>query len=239
MNRFKRWTMSVIAVIAWGIALGGAPSAKQELSSHAAELASSPWTRVVYDDDGTVLKATGHGERRVPIGLSVSRERLDNRPGTTTTYVRGKETLRIERIYDPGRSLNVSFRTDLEQWSLSVLRDAVTGEALALYTLTDGVAYSLWVDEGGHVLSGDVESLRQALTAPSAIGRLLRHYVRDREPLRGHLPTSGEESWRVLPLVDCKDVCALGCPRQCAWECAIGVCDICMISCAIGCAIGC
>lgn len=46
---------------------------------------------------------------------------------------------------------------------------------------------------------------------------------------------------RAVPLMSCRDQCAVGCEEQCAFECLFTpfACRICKIACGIGCAIGC
>lgn len=207
-----------------------------------AAAAGSPWTDVYYSDDGQLESAKGYGRGGERVGLTAETRRIGEALRHTVVYTRGRENLRIERLYDPSRGLTVTYQTDTERWTLAVLLDSATGEALALYTLDKGQVHSLWLDAAGEIVSGDVRELRKSLRAPSRIGGLLRHYLRDRHTLTGSLPVAGDEAMGLLPMKTCEDACAEGCGFQCAWECAFwgwGGCRVCQVSCAIGCAIGC
>ncbi len=207
-----------------------------------ADAAAGPWTDVYYSDDGQLESARGYGRGGVRLGLTAEARRNGGTLRHTVVYTRGHENLRIDRVYDPSRGLTVTYQTDTERWTLSLLQDSATGEALALYTLDKGQVHSLWVDAAGDIVSGDVRELRESLRASSRIGGLLRHYARDRHTLTGSLPVAGDEAMGFMPMKTCEDACAEGCGSQCAWECAFwgwGGCRICQVSCAIGCAMGC
>jgi hypothetical protein len=201
-----------------------------------------PWSHVLYGPDGTLEAARGRGSHGVPLSLEIESSDAAGSLRATLRYVRGRQSLRIDRTLDPLRGFTVSFRTDMESWTLSILPDEASGGALALYTLTGGRTFSFWVDAAGNVTDGDLEALRRTLDAPSVIRGLLRHYSRDRQALAGLVPSVGESAVLALPQKSCEDACAEGCSGQCAWECVfwglIG-CRICNISCALGCAIGC
>lgn len=207
-----------------------------------AAAAGGPWTDVYYSDDGQLESARGYGRGGVRLGLATEVRRHGGTLRHAVVYTRGRENLRIDRVYDPSRGLTVTYQTDTERWTLALLPDLATGEALALYTLDNGQVHSLWLDAAGEVVSGDVRGLRESLRAPSRIGGLLRQYTRDRRTLTGSLPVVGDEAMGFMPMKGCNDACAEGCGSQCAWECAFwgwSGCRVCQISCAIGCAIGC
>jgi hypothetical protein len=207
-----------------------------------AAAAGGPWTDVYYSDDGQLESARGYGRGGVRLGVTAEARRHGGTLRHAVVYTRGRENLRIDRVYDSSRGLTVTYQTDTEKWTLSLLPDLETGEALALYTLDDGQVHSLWLDAGGEIVSGDARKLRESLRAPSRIGRLLRQYARDRQTLAGSLPVVGDEAMGFMPMKGCNDACAEGCGSQCAWECAFwgwSGCRICQVSCAIGCAIGC
>jgi len=231
-----------IAMVVFAVAFCGTVIAGPAAGGHPADAAKGPWTSVVRDTDGTVLKATGLGEGRVPVSISVTSHRLDGRPGSATTYVRGGETLQVERVFDPEHGMSLSFKTNRETWQLSIALDPFTGEGQALYTLGPK-SFALWVNENGQVLGGDLDGLREVLFSRSPIANLMRHYVKDRKSLGNDVPISGELAivfnWRDQER--CRDECSMGCTLQCAYECTGGpiVCQICMTACGLGCAIGC
>lgn len=201
-----------------------------------------PWTDILYGPDGTLESARGYAPNGIPLSLNLESDRVGDSLRTTVKYLRGKQSLRIDRSLDPRRGLIMSYRTEMESWTLSILPDETTGEALALYTLTGGRTFSFWIDAQGQVVNGDLEKLRKALKAPSVIGRLLRQYSRDRDRLGTLVPTVGEAAFFAMPQKTCEDSCAEGCSGQCAWECNFWGyfgCRICRISCALGCSIGC
>jgi len=233
---------AAISAIVFGSTLCGTVLAGTSNGARPGETSRGRWNSIVRDSDGSVLRATGHGEGNVPISLAVSRDRLDGRPGTTTTYVRGNDTLQVERVYDPARGMSLDFRTSRESWRLSISLDPSTGEGQALYEL-DGRRFALWVNESGQVLGGDLEGLREVLFSGSPIAELMRHYEQDRRSLGRDVPSSAELAivfdWRDQE--PCRDECSMGCTLQCAYECTQGpiTCQVCLTSCGIGCAIGC
>lgn len=235
-------TAAAISAIVCGVALCGTVLAGPPGGGRPADAGKAPWSDVIRDADGNVLKATGRGEGRVPLSIAVSRDRLDGRPGTTTTYVRGNDTLLIERVYDPERGMSLAFRTIRETWQVSLSLDPLTGEGQARYEL-DGRSFALWVGANGQVAGGDLEGLREVLFSRSPIAELMRHYLRDRAALGSGVPAAAETAI-IFSWVDqepCRDECSLGCELQCAYECNLTPfhCQICKTACAAGCAIGC
>jgi len=198
-----------------------------------------PWKSVIYDNKGHLIAASGEDSGALPLVLTSESEVQEGRLTTKISYQRGGRTLNIQRIFDGSAGVDTVYETKQERLVVSVLRDYLTGESLLVYRMPDGEVFSLWLAEDGDLLSGDHAGLTRSLQQPWEITRLLKAYMRHKEPFESELPTMGERM--LMPLITCEDRCAVDCDRQCAFECAFGLpfCHICKVSCAIGCFIGC
>jgi hypothetical protein len=202
----------------------------------------TPWNRIVTGNDGRVVAAAGAVSPGVPIVLTVSTSRDEYRTTSTTTYVRGNETLRMERSYDIDGGLDVSYSAKSESVRLLVRREPDTGETTAVVVLPDGEVRSLTADSGGHIVAGDPHGWHQAILAKSHVVPLLREFDKHAASLGGPVPESGNKLMYRIPDSGCLDACASGCKYQCAFECLSpvpGPCEICNSACALGCFIGC
>lgn len=229
-------TKLVMIVVALTICLSAAGSA---MAGSLVPEGQGPWTQAIYGNDGRLVAARGMEGRDMPLLLSSESELMDGRLRARITFQRGEETLDIERTFDGTLGVDTVYESGEERLVISLVRDDLTGEALAVYRLPDGEVFSLWITEDGEILNGDISGLRRALRKPLAVTRLIRSYARHTADLEGDLPSSGETM--LMQQISCEDLCAEDCDRQCALECAFGLpfCRLCKISCAIGCIIGC
>lgn len=201
----------------------------------------NPWEHVVHSEQGQVLAASGRDANHSPIWLTVGSANPGDRFQRTTTYVNGRRSLQIARVYDDSGVLRLDYNAEGENLSVSVHRDEPTGEALAFYTMPDGRTFTLWADRNGRPISGDLEGLRHALRGEGRLLAIARSYARDAEALGGAVAESGRIFQLRVPDAACLDACAKDCTLQCAFECLFGyiACDLCKVSCAVGCSIGC
>ncbi|MBI3447755.1 MAG: hypothetical protein HY049_02355 [Acidobacteria bacterium] len=188
-----------------------------------------PWSRIVYDAAGNVVSAAGRTSQRTPMALTVATSEEPGLVVATTTFVRGEETLRMERVYDEARGLEVTYSAGAESAKLFIKRDADTGETSAVVVLADGEVRAATLGERGNRLSGDARGVREAFLERSHLFQLVREFERNASMLGGPVPEA-----------PCLDGRANGRKNQCAWECALsGVsCGICKSSCAAGCSPG-
>jgi len=201
----------------------------------------NPWSHVLSSEDGSVRAAFGSAGRGVPLFLTVATTVQEKRIVATTTYVRGKQTLRIERVYDQARGLDVTYSTRSEMVRLLVRQDPSSSETVVEYVFPDGDVRSVWLSPDRKTVSGDIESIQNDLLARCHFIPLLREFSRHRAALRGPISVAGDRYMMRVPSQPCLDECSYDCRYQCAFECAIGPfsCGICNFACAAGCAIGC
>lgn len=201
-----------------------------------------PWLHVIRGEGGQVLAATGRDATRTAVALTVATAKNGEATTATTTYVRGRAALKIDRTYDAAAGLTVIYATERERMSLEVRQDPATGDTMARYTMPEGSVYEARVDLAGNVSGCDLGELRIALQAEGGVRGLLRHYQKDVKVFEGSVPEAGSYFMWQIPSADCLDACGAGCAKQCAWECLIPgmiVCATCKVSCAAGCYIGC
>ena len=228
-------TSLFIGVLVGVVLPGGAVIAAERKTSQ-----ENPWDQVIYGSEGEVLAAHGRDSAGQRLVLTVATVEIGSRLIATTTYVRGKDTLRIERTYDPILGLEVTYSSGAERLLLTVRPETESGERSAVYTFPDGRVFPVVVDAEGNILQGNVRALREIVDAPGRIQALYRQYRKDADRLGGSVPEAGKAfMWRV-PDAWCLDECATGCADQCRWEClSVLACGICKDACMLGCYIGC
>jgi len=233
----KQSRIIVFELMAMGIAIAGLAGG----ANSAGIIDGGPWTRVVYDAHGNVLSAAGRMTDRTPLALTVMTSEEPGRVVATTTFIRGAETLRMERIYDEASGLEVTYSSGAESAKLFMKRDAGTRETSAAVVLADGEVRAVTLDDRGNGLSGDARAVRGAFLARSHLFQLVREFERNASRLGGPVPEAGSVFMWKVPDAPSLDDCAQGCKARCAWECTLpGVaCPICKSSCAAGCRIGC
>jgi len=232
----RRIVLGAAALVALAVALSAS-------FNSTAGVDLNPWTQVVLGDDGRVVAAAGAASPGVPLILTVSATQDQYRVTSTTTYVRGKESLRMERSYDAGGGLDVTYSTKAESVRLLVRHEEDTGETTAVVILPDGEVRSVTADSRGHVVAGDPRGWHQAILSRSHVVPLLREFEKHAGSLGGPVPESGNPLMWKIPDGDCLDTCAEGCKHQCAWECSVPLliipCTSCQAACGAGCFIGC
>jgi len=206
----------------------------------AASIEGSPWTRVISGDAGEIVAAYGVAARGVPLFMTVANTRSGNRLVSTTTFVRGRHVLRIERIIDPIYGLKVNYMTRNETVSLHFETDPSTSDSVVVYTLPDGQTRTLWLNAERKTVIGDVAAIQKELAERSHILPLLREFDRQSGKIRSTLSRTGDKFMLRWPDGPCLDSCGAGCRLQCGIECTIEpTCTICMAACGAGCLIGC
>jgi len=228
-------TSLFIGVLVSMVLPGGAVIAAERKTSH-----ENPWDQVIYGSKGEVLAAHGRDASGQHLALTVATVEIGSRLIATTTYVRGKDGLRIERTYDPILGLEVTYSSGAERLLLTVRPETESGERSAVYTFPDGRVFPVVVNAGGRILQGEIHALREAMDAPGRIQALYRQYRKDADRLDGPIPEAGRPFMWKVPDAWCLDECALGCADQCRWEClSLLACGICKEACMMGCFIGC
>src|SRR6267378_4213818 len=96
----KRLVYEVAALVAVVVALSAG-------FNSTAGVDLTPWTQVITSDDGRVVAAAGAAAPGVPLMLTVATTQDQNRVSSMTTYVRGRETLRMERNYAASGALDI------------------------------------------------------------------------------------------------------------------------------------
>jgi hypothetical protein len=203
----------------------------------------SPWKEIAYDAEGRVMAARGYDAPEVPLALTVTSQKVGDRLIATTTFVRGKETLKMERIYDGTGDLDVTYSTGTEKVRLLVRRDPASEETEALVMLPDGEVRSIVVDASRGIVSGDPRGWHEAILAKTHMVPLVREFDRHAASLGGPVPMAGTILMWKVPDGGCLDSCSEGCKHQCAWECTATIliipCASCQTACMAGCFIGC
>jgi hypothetical protein len=199
-----------------------------------------PWLDPVPAEAGHAFAAAGRGPDGTPFVLTVWGAAEGTRIARSTTFVRGRTALRIERIYRPEVGLEVTYMAGGERLSIASREDPAGGGLEMTWRLPGGKVIVLRHDRDGSGLRGDLGLLRSLLMEPRPLFSAMRGYAAASKRLRVPLA----ENVRFFPLrapdAGCWAECASGCDEQCRLYCAtVAACVICTGSCYAGCAIGC